>query len=378
LQYSEQLGGTGLLSRKRLLFVSTSLGEGGAEKLAALLLQYLSRDKFEPILAVFRERFDYYMPEDVPVICFHKKGTYDLPWLIWQLARVYEKEKPNTVVSFDVNLTPIIAKKLARTKPRLLLSVQNQTSIRVRQDFLSHIKSSWAIPHLYPEADRIICCSRGVADDLVTQFRIPHQKIRVVYNPVDIEYVLSLAEEEVNHPHFASKEMPVIIAMGRLAVQKGYPYLLTAFAQVVSKFPCRLVILGEGKERDSLAKLVRRLGIERQVDFLGFQKNPFKYLAHSDIFVLSSLWEGFALVILEAMTCGIPVISTRCPSGPDEIITDGVNGLLVPVADEKALAEAMLRLLEDKELSAKLAQAGRKRVEDFAVERFLKEYKTLF
>ncbi len=366
------------MNRKRLLFIATSLGGGGAERVAALLLQYLNREKFEPILAVFQERFDYYIPEDVPVICFHKKSAYDLPWLIWKLARVYEKEMPDAVISFGINLTPIIAKKFARSKLRLILSVQTQTSIKVRQDFLSHLKSSWAIPRLYPEADTIICCSRGVADDLVTRFKVPPQKINIVYNPVDIEYVSSLAQEEVDHPYFTSKEMPVIIAMGRLVAQKGYPYLLTAFAQVVAKFPCRLIILGEGKEQDSLAKLVRQLGIERQVDFLGFQKNPFKYLAHSDIFVLSSLWEGFALAILEAMACGIPVISTRCPSGPDEIITDGVNGLLVPVADEKALADAMLRLLKDKELSAKLVQAGRKRVEDFTAAKFVKEYEALF
>ncbi len=140
----------------------------------------------------------------------------------------------------------------------------------------------------------------------------------------------------------------------------------------------RLVILGDGGKRSNLEKLARQLGIERQVTFLGFQTNPFKYLARSDIFVLSSLWEGFALVIVEAMACGIPVISTRCPSGPDEIITDGVNGLLVPVADETALAEAILRLLKDKKLAVKLAQAGTKRAEDFAITKIIKQYEAIF
>ncbi|MFC1993394.1 glycosyltransferase [Chloroflexota bacterium] len=366
------------MDRKRLLFVVPCLGRGGGGRVPALLLQYLNRQKFEPLLAVFEERFDFYVPEDVPIFCFYKKGNYDLLRLTWQLARLYEKEKPDIIINFDAHLPPIIAKKLASTKPKLILSVQCPISIRVRYDFLSHFKRSWAIPCLYPEADTIICCSRGIADDLVTQFKIPCHKIRVIYTPVDIEHVSNLSVEEVGHPYFASKEVPIIIAVGRLAVEKGYPYLITAFAQVVSKFSCRLVILGDGKEQDSLVALVRQLGIERHVDFLGFQKNPFKYMAHSDIFVLSSLWEGLALVIVEAMACGIPVISTRCNSGTSEVITDGVNGILAPVADENALADAILQLLKDKELSAKLAQAGRKRAEDFTVEKITKEYEALF
>lgn len=367
------------MGRKRVLFVSHSLGGGGAQRVAALLLQHLDRQKFEPLLVVFEDRFDYPVPEDVSAICFHKRGAYDLPRLIWRLAQVYEKEKPDTVVGFMnyANLIAVGAKRLSPTKPKLLLTEHNTASIKLKQEFTSRLLG-WAMPYLYPRADAVICVSRGVADDLVTHFRLPRQKIKVIYNPVDIDYVSGLAEEEVDHPYFTAKETPVIIAVGRLTAQKGYPYLLKAFAQVTARFPCRLIIRGDGEEKETLVKLIRELGIEKQVDFIGFQQNPFKYVAHSDIFVLSSLLEGFGLVIIEAMACRTPVISTRCPSGPDEIITDGVNGLLVPVADETTLAEAILRLLKEPSLATRLAQAGRKRVEDFAVAKIIKEYEALF
>jgi len=201
--------------------------------------------------------------------------------------------------------------------------------------------------------------------------------IKVIQNPADGAYISEMAGEEVEHLWLNSRDMPVIIAAGRLVAQKNYPLMLRAFARVNTGFPCRLIVLGKGRERESLEGLVSRLGLKDMVDFLGFQKNPFKYMARSDIFVLSSLTEGFSSVILEAMTCGIPVISTQCPSGPDELITDGVNGLLVPVDDEKALSEAMLRLLNDRDFAAGLALAGQERSRDFKVEEVISEYESV-
>jgi glycosyltransferase involved in cell wall biosynthesis len=331
------------------------------------------------VLVVFQDHFDFPVPEDVKIINFHKESISALPGFIWQLARVYEKEKPDTVVSYidHINIITVLAKRFSRTKPKLVLNTVNHTSTIMKQHFRSRLQGL-AITYLYPEADYIICLSKGVANDLVTEFRIPQEKIRIIYGQVDIDCVSNQAKEEVDASNSNSRTMPVIVAMGRLQVQKGYPYLFKAFTQVAAEFPSRLVILGDGGERSNLEKLARQLGIERQVTFLGFQTNPFKYLARSDIFVLSSLWEGFALVIVEAMACGIPVISTRCPSGPDEIITDGVNGLLVPVADETALAGAILRLLKDKKLAVKLAQGGTKRAEDFAITKIIKQYEAIF
>ncbi|GAH75207.1 unnamed protein product [marine sediment metagenome] len=143
-------------------------------------------------------------------------------------------------------------------------------------------------------------------------------------------------------------------------------------------FPCRLVILGEGDEEQALNKLAADLDISNDVAFLGFQNNPFSFIAHSNIFALSSHWEGFGNVIIEAMACSVPVISTNCPYGPNEIITDGVNGLLVPVGDTHAMAEAIAKLLKDEPLRERLAEEGKKRAEDFKVEKMVAEYEKVF
>ena len=373
------------MARRKVMFVLLTLGGGGVGRLASLLLEHLERERFEPCVALLEHRGRYPLPLDIPIACFHKKSRYDLPRLIWRLARAYDKEKPDVVLSFMnyTNLIAVLARRLSRNKPRLLLSEHGYLSIEFtefkefKRDPLSRFKG-WAIPWLYPQSDGIVCVSQGVADDLVANFRVPRDKINVIYNPADIDYILTQAGENVEYPWFAQKELPIIIAIGRLTAQKGYPYLLKAFAQVTANFPCRLVILGEGRERVPLEELAQELGVEKDVAFLGFQENPFKYLARSDFFVLSSLWEGFGNVIIEAMACGTPVIATRCPSGPDEIITDGVNGLLVPVSDEAALVVAIWQLLNEKDFASKLAQAGRKRAEDFAIDRIAKQYQELF
>ncbi|MFC1980199.1 glycosyltransferase [Chloroflexota bacterium] len=367
------------MGRKRILFLIPSLVGGGAERAAVQLLEHLDRKRFEPLLMLFQDRCDYTLPPDVTITCLHEKGLCGFIKIIWSLVRTYKREKPDVVLSFMyyANLMSALARKLSRTKPRLLFSEHSHVSHELKIDPFSSLEAR-AIPWLYPQSEKVICVSQGVADDLVANFGVTREKIKVIYNPVDIDHILTLAKEYLDHPWFAQNERPVIIAMGRLVAEKGYRYLLKAFSQVNTKSPCRLVILGEGEEQRALNTLIRELGIEEQVTFLGFQKNPFNCLVRSGLFVLSSLHEGLPYAIIEAMACGIPVIATRCPSGPDEIITDGVNGLLVPVADEAALAEAMLRLLNDKGFATRLAQAGKKRAEDFAVAKIMKVYESLF
>jgi len=367
--------------KKRVMFVISSLSGGGAERVAVLLLERLNREKFEPCLVLFEDRRDYAVPKDIPVFCLYKRGWYDLPKLIWRLSRVYKRWRPHAVLSFGGydNIVAALAQKLCQAKFRLLLSEHSLPSASPSSPKkpLSLLFRKWLPRWLYPRADRVICVARGVAEDVQVQYRLPIEKIKVIYNPVDIKRISVLAQEEVDHPWFAEKKSPIIISVGRLNIMKGYPYLLKAFARVVAKFPSHLVILGRGEEEQSLKTLAKELGIDGRVAFLGFQKNPFKYLAGADISVFASLSESFGIVITEAMSCGTPVIATYA-GGPGETITDGVNGLLVPLANESALAEAMLRLLTDNDFATELAQAGRKRAEDFAVDKIVKQYEELF
>jgi glycosyltransferase involved in cell wall biosynthesis len=366
------------MKRKKVIFVVQNMSAGGAERIISLLLGNLDRS-FEPVLVMFKEPISFAIPQGIRIICLHKKGILAIPRLIWKLKRIYEIERPDTVLSVVewVDLVALVAKKISRVKPRLIVNVVNHTSINLRRSLDTRMQKL-VLHSLYKDADIAICMSRGIADDLVKNFCFRPDQIRIIPGLVDIDGIKRQAEVDVDHPCFQAGHLPIVVAVGRLHRQKGYPCLLRAFVRVTDKLPCHLIILGSGKEHDSLASLVRQLGIDNHVHFLGFQQNPFKYLARSDLFVLSSLWEGFALVITEAMACGIPVVSTRCPSGPDEIITDGIDGILVPVADESALAGAMLSVLENPDLRTKLAWAGRKRAEDFRASEIVKKYAALF
>ncbi len=231
---------------------------------------------------------------------------------------------------------------------------------------------------LYPKADKVVTVSEGVKKDLVVDFRVPEQNVEVIYNPLEIEKNQQLAQEKVTeHPWFTDN-IPIIINAGRLSGEKGQKYLLEAFKIVRQQVNCRLVILGQGGKEQELKELVVDLGLVNDVAFLGFQKNPFKFIAKANVFVLSSLWEGFPVVLLEAMACGIPVISTDCPSGPNEIIQDRVNGILVPLKDAKRLAEAILTVLQDKALEMSIAEEALKGIEKYSVSRIAKEYAELF
>lgn len=366
--------------RIRLLIVVPFLGGGGAERVATLLLQHLDRKKFEPSLVMYK-RMGVYMDELPPNlrvvdIGLRKRTLPKLPETIWRLARVIRREKPDVVLSFLTysNLITIMAARLSGVSTAVTVSERNNLTMELKAESLRYsLLQKLGVRMLYPLVNVVIAISRGVEEDLVKNFGVPTQKVEVIYNPVDIERISHLAQYPVDHPWFGG-ELPVIAAMGRLEPQKGYHYLLRAFAMIKKVRSCKLVIIGEGKKREELEHLARELGIERDVAFLGFQKNPFKYLARADVFVLSSLWEGFGNVIIEAMACGTPVIATRCPSGPEEIIEDGSNGLLVPPADKRALADAILSILSDEKLARKLAGNGKRRVQDFSLGKRIVEY----
>jgi glycosyltransferase involved in cell wall biosynthesis len=231
---------------------------------------------------------------------------------------------------------------------------------------------------LYPARDAVVCVSEGLREDLTGRWGVLRSRTQVIYNPVDIEHVRSLARETVDHPWYQEGK-PVLIACGRLDPQKNYPLLLRAFARVQTRVPdVKLLVLGDGMLRTELVSLADALGVSRSVEFPGFQKNPFKYIARSKALILSSDMEGFPMVLIEAMACSTPVVATRCPSGPDEIITDGKNGFLVPMRDEVRLADAVIRILQDEKLRAELADEGRRSVEGLRAERVTRQYEDIF
>ncbi len=369
----------------KLMIVIHSLRGGGAERVLINLLKGLDRSEFSINVVLYERVFDYPLPDNVEVTILDIEASRNLFKLIRgfvlkiiRLALLFRRNKPDTIFSLlsSTNVAVIIAKVLSRTKSKLIVSEHTYPSVNLANEMYGGITRLF-MKRCYPEADRIIAVSESIKQDLVLNFHFPETKIEVVCNPVDIEDIERLSKETVEHPWFYDK-IPVIVSLGRLTKQKGYPYLLRAFSLVKRHLSCRLVIIGDGEDKTKLLSLVRSLGVEREVELLGFQKNPFKYLARSSLFVLSSLYEGFPNVILEAMALGLPVISTDCPSGPAEIIEDKKNGLLVPVRDEQALSRAIMAVMTDERLRESLGREARQRAGAFALDKITENYRRVF
>ena len=200
--------------------------------------------------------------------------------------------------------------------------------------------------HLFGGAAHFVGVSQGVSDDLTATIEVPAERITTIYNPVlTPELHVSMAEPP-NHPWLTDAREPVILAAGRLVAQKDHATLIKAFARLSTRRPCRLVVLGEGPERKRLERLVRSLDLTNRVALPGWVANPFAFMARASLFALSSTREGLPGVLIQALACGCPCVSTDCPSGPAEILQDGEYGPLVPVGDDAALAWAMERILD--------------------------------
>jgi glycosyltransferase involved in cell wall biosynthesis len=215
-----------------------------------------------------------------------------------------------------------------------------------------------------------------MAVDMAALTKLPLEKISVIYNGVVTPDFEAKVAMQAVHPWFdgEASSPPVFVAIGRLVEQKDFPTLLRAFAKVAARRPARLMILGEGRLRSALMDLAAELGIVDRFYLAGFQPNPLPFMREAAAVVLSSRYEGFAIVLAEALACGAKVVSTDCPEGPAEILDGGAYGMLVPVGDDAALADAMLNTLDARVDRERLKQRGR----DFSMEACGRHYLDLF
>ncbi len=294
------------------------------------------------------------------------------------LVRYLQRESPDALfaASPGPNLQAVWARRLAGVDTRIVVS-QHTTLSRAHADSLKW-KHRYLPPlarRAYQMADRVVAVSEGVANDLVSYVGIPRERITRIYNPVITSELLVRAKEPLDHPWLQPGAPPVILGAGRLVTPKDFSTLLRAFARVRDQRKARLVILGEGNRRDELESLAQQLGVRADVALPGFVANPYPFMERAAVFVLSSAWEGFGNVIVEALACGCPVVSTDCPGGPSEILCDGAYGELVPVGDDASMAEAILTVLESASDSGRL----RARAAEFSEERAINDYsKVLF
>ena len=368
-------------SKVVIYFLLPSLRGGGAERMTLNLLKGLNRKELQ-LKIILGEKVGPFIdkiPMDVSIINLKVHHMRDA---FLKLVRHLHQERPDILFSVmgHTNVIALLAKRVANVSTKILVSVHSTPS-KVKKNRLD-IRAR-LVPYferwLYPKADKVIAVSQGVKNDISEYLGINKEKIAMIYNPIIDEEIFELAQEPVNHPWFHNSKIPIILAVGALKKQKNYPLLFKAFKLICRKLPLRLVILGEGGERENLENLSQELKIADKIDLQGFQRNPYKFIAKASVFALSSSLEGLPTVLVEAMACGVPVVSTNCPSGPREIITEpGYNGLLVQTGNPKALAEAIFQVLDNKDLAMRLSKGGLERVKYFDAKKITKEYEELF
>lgn len=288
------------------------------------------------------------------------------------LGAYMRDERPRAILVGPTHLSvaALAARRISEASTAILVLEHND--LRGRQRYRRSLGDRllpWLVRWAYPRADILTAVSRGAADTLASILGKPAASVGVLYNGIDLPSIKRLAAEPVAHPWFSDDGPPVLLSVGRLVQQKGFDQLIRALALLRDRTPARLIILGEGGQRSRLEAMAQELGVGQEVALLGFHANPYAYMARATVFVLSSRFEGFGIVLAEALACGLPIVSTDCPSGPREILQDGRFGVLTPIEDPSALADALARLLADRERMATLRNLGPQRAQDFSVDR---------
>jgi N-acetylgalactosamine-N,N'-diacetylbacillosaminyl-diphospho-undecaprenol 4-alpha-N-acetylgalactosaminyltransferase len=364
-----------------------SLAGGGAERVVSYLLPFLKNKGIEVHLVLMNNTISYDIPKDIP-IHFIEKSQGDehgllkllkLPWLALKYARLLKRLK--ITYSFALLTRPsyinVLSQYFTKKNYKISISERSYPSMQYGYGNLQSKINNILIKQLYPKANQIICNSHGNANDLIENYKINASKITVVHNPINIDKINEIKPD----PSIFQKDRFNVITVGRMDAGKNQELLINAIVD----FPkVHLYILGDGTLRTHLQNVVENLGISNRVTFLGFDNNPFRFLKAADLFIFGSNHEGFPNVLLEAMCCGLPILTTNCKSGPDEImklenpksddimITD--YGILSPVGNLELFQKGLKYCLENPEYLQKCRTLVIQRTKDFEKETILSSY----
>lgn len=332
---------------KIALFMDSFVGGGEQRAIVNLAKAMANTGNIIDIVCLHKEGpYLYLVPDNIRVVTLRVRKSF---LAVGPLAAYFRLSKPDVVMSTltRCNVCALLAQRIAfRSLPVLVkeattpsLAYQNNKSMRT---WILKKAASWT----YPMAGSIIAVSKAAAEDMTRFFQLPPEKITILYNPVVTSDMLDKAELPSGHRWLDRADRPVVLSVGRLVSEKDHATLLKAFAIAKRDIPCRLIILGEGPERQNLVELAKSLEISSDFDLPGFVDNPFAWMSKASLFVSASRREGLPNSIIEAMACGLPVVSTDCPSGPREILNGGRLGSLVKVGDVDSLAKSMIQGLE--------------------------------
>lgn len=351
------------------------LSGGGAERLHVALVPELAAAGNDVRFLLNRRSGDLLnqLPDDRRVISLN--ASRQLSALQRLVAHLRSDTPDVLLVNMEhMTITALIAKMIARVKTRIIAIQHNTLSEQAKRPSLKFRALPLLFRFLLPYADKVVAVSAGVADDLSATCGLDRTKVSVIYNGViDRDFGRRMAQTPA-HPWFADQDVPVIVAVGRMVEQKDFATLIRAFARVRQRTRARLLILGEGPLRNQLEALVADLNLRDHVAMPGFVQNPLSYMRTATLLVMSSQFEGFGNVLVEALACGTPVVSTDCPHGPAEILERGKYGELVACGDSEAMANAICRALSSQSDQDSL----RKRGLSFSVETCAQSYLSLF
>ncbi len=356
--------------------VLPNLRGGGAERLAIYLAKDWVARGFEVEFILLRHEGELLpvVPSSIRII---NLDVERIKLSIWPLHRHLKRTQPDVVWvgMWPLTSAAVIAWLLSGRPGKIFLTDHNQLSIScVRELNISPNWLKFVMRFTYPFATGVMAVSKGVAKDMSRLSGFPLNKIKVIYNPAATGVSSERAPAELRERLWGKGFDFHVITVGTLKVQKNHALLLKAFARVAKKMNAKLTILGDGDLRPALEQQIDELGLGERVLLAGFFRDPYPWFRSADLFVLSSDWEGLPTVIIEALECGVPVVSTNCPSGPSEILENGLYGRLVPVGDADAMATAILDSLNEKHNR----QALIARAKDFSLERISDQYLDYF
>ena len=364
-----------------------SMAGGGAERVMSYLLPHLKKNGHDVVLVLMNDTLAYPIPDEVPVHYIEKsKGDepgifkfIKLPWLAFRYAKLLRRLQ--ITHSFSLLTRPcyinIMARWFTRHPYKLMVSERNYPSMQYGYNDAQSKINTFLVKKLYPQADLVVSNARASAVDLIENFNVDSNKTRVIYNPIDLDKINAITPIT----NFFDTEYINLVSVGRLQVVKNQKLLVQAVAPF-SKV--RLYIFGEGELRQELEEQILKLSLTDRVFLMGFESNPFQYLKSADFFIFGSNHEGFPNVLLEAMCCGLPILTTNCKSGPDEImelknpenddimITD--YGILTPVGNLEVLKKGLSYCLEHPEYLKSCRIRVMERIQDFKREPILEAY----